>query len=316
MQGSSCCNIFWFRPRVRYFLHGQKGFPGFARGGDLLFPRRKSRQKCAGGWARSDIEREGRALVPSACTPGPPRRATGASVKVHRPLSGVRDRRLGNTPDGLCPPAQRLSVIRRTQLGAWQGIGPEGPSSPGLVPADEVLSLTPEKVPKERVQGEGPLDTPRSVGVRRQLSGGDLRRCGQFLWRPMASYRYAFDSLANPFGCLAGWWKELGCSNGRAQPGSLQTVPGFAPGTGFEAGRRIRFLILCPARRPMGYSSPPIWWHQGIARRGNCLCVDHARREENSAPRLTPPCPSQGFLGGGKPGELAYFAGSTRLDSP
>ena len=31
---------------------------------------------------------------------------------------------------------------------------------PGLVPADEVLSLTPEKVPKERVQGADPLDTP------------------------------------------------------------------------------------------------------------------------------------------------------------
>ena len=42
---------------------------------------------------------------------------------------------------------------------------------PVLAPAGEVLSLAPEKVPKERVQGEGPLDTPRSVGVRPSLSG-------------------------------------------------------------------------------------------------------------------------------------------------
>ena len=42
---------------------------------------------------------------------------------------------------------------------------------PGLVPADEVLSLSPEKVPKERVQGENPLDTPRSVGVRPSITG-------------------------------------------------------------------------------------------------------------------------------------------------
>ena len=49
-------------------------FPGqVSPDGDLLFARAKSRQKHAGGRPRMDCKRQGRALVLSALSPGPPR---------------------------------------------------------------------------------------------------------------------------------------------------------------------------------------------------------------------------------------------------
>ena len=68
---------------------------------------------------------------------------------------------------------------------------PEGSGKPyglpGPAPTGGVLSLAPEKVPKERVQGENPLDTPRSVGVRSSLSGVRDPRLRRFPRRPPAS---------------------------------------------------------------------------------------------------------------------------------
>ena len=80
----------------------------------------------------------------------------------------------------------------------------EGRRPPGLVPADEVLSLTPEKVPKERVQGERPLDTPRSVWMRPSLSGVRNRTVCRFHQRPMALCGYAFGGTLHPVGRLPG----------------------------------------------------------------------------------------------------------------
>ena len=55
--------------------NGGKAVPAFrgqvSPGGELLFARTKRNQKCAGGQARRNFKRQGRALVPSACTPGP-----------------------------------------------------------------------------------------------------------------------------------------------------------------------------------------------------------------------------------------------------
>ena len=84
-----------------------------------------------------------------------------------------------------CSPSQRVGS--RSPIPASTGMledstpTPRRGRSPGLVPADEIPSLAPEKVPKERVQGEDPLDTPLSVKVHRQLSVGNLRRCAGFL---------------------------------------------------------------------------------------------------------------------------------------
>ena len=99
-----------------------------------------------------------------------------------RKLSGV-----GASPGaaGLVP----LNCQTVHPIGApGRGIALEGPRPPGLVPADEVLSLAPEKVPKERVQGENPLDTPRSVGVRSSLSGVRDPRLCRFPRRPPGFY--------------------------------------------------------------------------------------------------------------------------------
>ena len=57
----------------------------------------------------------------------------------------------------------------------------------GPAPTGGVLSLAPEKVPKERVQGEDPLDTPRSVGLRPSLSGVRDPRLRRFPRRPPGS---------------------------------------------------------------------------------------------------------------------------------
>src|SRR5699024_6484459 len=57
---------------------------------------------------------------------------------------------------------------------------------PVLAPAGEVPSLAPEKVPKESVQGEDPLDTPRSVALRPSLSGVLDPRLRNFPRRPAA----------------------------------------------------------------------------------------------------------------------------------
>ena len=55
--------------------NGGKAVPAFrgqvSPGGEFLFARTKRNQKCAGGQARRNFKRQGRALVPSACTPGP-----------------------------------------------------------------------------------------------------------------------------------------------------------------------------------------------------------------------------------------------------
>ena len=68
---------------------------------------------------------------------------------------------------------------------------PEGSGKPyglpGPAPTGGVLSLAPEKVPKERVQGENPLDTPRSVGVRPSITGVLNPRLRRFPRRPPAS---------------------------------------------------------------------------------------------------------------------------------
>ena len=60
------------------------------------------------------------------------------------------------------------------------------------------------KVPKERVQGECPLDTPRSVWMRPSLSGVRNRTVCRFHQRPMALCGYAFGGTLHPVGRLPG----------------------------------------------------------------------------------------------------------------
>ena len=76
--------------------NGGKSHPGFSGQGFALrrvsFVRTKRNQKCAGGQARRNFKHQGRAFVPSACTPGPPflrgPRIRSASHSVRRAKSG------------------------------------------------------------------------------------------------------------------------------------------------------------------------------------------------------------------------------------
>ena len=76
--------------------NGGKSHPGFSGKvspcGEFLFVRTKRNQKCAGGQARRNFRHQGRAFVPSACTPGPPflrgPRIRSASYSVRRAKSG------------------------------------------------------------------------------------------------------------------------------------------------------------------------------------------------------------------------------------
>ena len=92
-------------------------------------------------------------------------------------------------PLSLLPAGEFLSErAKRNQkpallpAGAGKSYGLSGPA-----PTGGVLSLAPEKVPKERVQGENPLDTPRSVALRSSLSGVLDSRLRRFPRRPPAS---------------------------------------------------------------------------------------------------------------------------------
>ena len=68
---------------------------------------------------------------------------------------------------------------------------PEGSGKPsglsGPAPTGGVLSLAPEKVPKERVQGEGPLDTPAQLGCVSHFPAWRNPRLRRFHRRPLAS---------------------------------------------------------------------------------------------------------------------------------
>ena len=92
---------------------------------------------------------------------------------------------------------------------------PEGSGKPFglpvLAPAGEVLSLTPEKVPKERVQGEGPLDTPRSVALRPSLSGVLDSRLRRFPRRP-PGFCIRMLRLSHPTGA-PGWVRPSGMAH-------------------------------------------------------------------------------------------------------
>ena len=108
------------------------------------------------------------------CAPRPPGRSPGTSSS-QSPLSFVSAPRTAKTPPA---PLLLLSPPKPLTLGFGGGpiIFAGGCRQalwllPVLAPAGEVLSLAPEKVPKERVQGEAPLDTPRSVGVRPSITG-------------------------------------------------------------------------------------------------------------------------------------------------
>ena len=137
------------------------------------------------------------------------------------------------------------------------------------MPADEVLSLTPVKVPKERVQGENPLDTPRSVGVRSSLSGVRDLRLRRFPRRPPGFYMaYALVPAAQDTR-LAG----LG-------PPAWRAVRG--------AARRLEH----PHQAPIGGAEVrQVWRHQGGARRGKHAAGGTVRRKAVVARILTPPCP-------------------------
>ena len=119
--------------------------------------------------------------------------------------------------------------IRRGTL----GVPPRKPRrarAPVLAPAGEVLSLAPEKVPKERVQGAVPLDTPAQKRCQHSFPASETRR-----------YADSFDGLRP-------------CSQQLSAVVRTQVTAWPGDGQGFVsrlAGRRNRFRAL-PVQAPQG----------------------------------------------------------------
>ena len=102
----------------------------FSPDGDLLFARAKRRQKHAGGQARMNFKRKGRAFVHSACTPGPPF-LRGPILVMRHSLSGVAvsrrsllpvsaRRSIGSRrtlPGPRVTPGHRIDLARRSTVG-------------------------------------------------------------------------------------------------------------------------------------------------------------------------------------------------------
>lgn len=117
----------WARLRGRQGLgplHSVGAMAGLRGGqvspdGEFLFVRTKRNQKCAGGQARRNFKHQGRAFVPSACTPGPPflrgPRIRSASYSVRRAKSGH--------PLLLFP---LPLILAKTALSAAHGSAPDG----------------------------------------------------------------------------------------------------------------------------------------------------------------------------------------------
>ena len=101
--------------------------------GDLLFARAKRRQKHAGGQARKNFKRQGRAFVLSACTPEPPflresrmRTAPHPIRRWGKPTLPAPDSRCrssgscGNSPGPRSTPSHSIGPARRSTVGCKQ----------------------------------------------------------------------------------------------------------------------------------------------------------------------------------------------------
>ena len=100
----------------------------FSPDGDLLFARAKRRQKHAGGQARMNFKRKGRAFVQSACTPGPPL-LRGPRIRT----ATAYFRRWGKPT----LPASLFSLPLHWQL--WKLAGPSGHACSQQVPGSGAL---------------------------------------------------------------------------------------------------------------------------------------------------------------------------------
>ncbi len=129
--------------------------------------------------------------------------------------------------------------------------------SSGLVPTDEVLSLTPEKVPKERVQGESPLDTPHSAEVPAQLSGVLTRHCAA----PLGGLRPCTDWLSGVFPTPLGAWRGAGPEGPRSPVPAPAGVTQFRLWGGLlsvrtESRQRVAQGVASRVEPAKGASSP------------------------------------------------------------
>ena len=96
-------------------------------GGEFLFVRTKRNQKCAGGWARKNFKRQGRAFVLSACTPGPP--FLRGPIQVMRRIS-IRRAKSGYFQRRFPLPLMRTRVEAPAAHG--RAPGRDGPSAAGV----------------------------------------------------------------------------------------------------------------------------------------------------------------------------------------